>query len=166
MTMEIIWAMIELAKSQKSTLYLDCSRYAEVSGAGISGTLGEIRVKDSSNSTEQWFEFGGFGVGLSIGLPDGFSYSKESYDSWGGQLYKGPSGFGKLNYDDLTGAGHLITISGVNAGEEKGSGLSIFTMGEVYGQSALCSAVTVFTGTVVMSPNAGAYIYTGMWRKK
>ncbi len=163
---DIILAMIALAKSQKSTLYLDSSRCAEVSGGWIAGAVGGIRIKDSSDSSEQWFEFGGLGVGLSVGLPAGFSYSDEGYETWGGPLYKGPSGWGKLNYNDLLGAGHLITISGSNIKDGgKGLGLSIVTMGETYGEAALCSAVTIFAGTMIMSPGAGAYVYKGMWRK-
>ncbi len=164
--LQIILAMLVLAKSQKSTLYLDCSRGAEVSGGPIAGAVGGIRIKDSSDSTEQWFEFGGLGVGVSIGLPAGFSYSDESYDTWGGPLYKGPSGWGKLNYNDLVGAGHLITISASRIEDGgKGLGLSIVTLGEVHSEAVLCSAVTIFAGTMIMSPGAGAYVYKGMWRK-
>ena len=164
--LDILLPIISIAKSQKSTLYLDCSRGAEVSGGPIAGTVGGIRIKDSSNSTEQWFEFGGLGTGLSIGLPAGFSFSDESFDTWGGPLYKGPSGFGKLNYNDLVGAGHLITISASRIEDGgKGLGLSIVTMGETYGEAALCSAVTIFAGTMITMPGAGAYVYKGMWRK-
>lgn len=166
MTLEIILALIELAKSQKTTLYLDSSRCAEVSGGPIAGAVGGILIKDSSDSSQQWFEFGGLGVGLSIGLPAGFSYSDEGYDTWGGPLYKGPSGFGKLNFDDLVGAGHLITISGSRIQDSgKGIGLSIVTLGEAYGEAVLCSAVTIFAGTMIMTPGAGAYVYKGIWRK-
>ena len=166
MTLEIILAAIKLAKSQKTTLSLDCSRCVEVSGGPVAGAVGGIRIKDSSNSTEQWFEFGGLGTGLSIGLPAGFSYSDEGYDTWGGPIYKGPSGFGKLNYNDLTGAGHLIMISASRIEDGgKGIGLSIVTLGEVSGEAVLYSAITVFAGTMIMSLGAGAYVYKGMWRK-
>lgn len=83
MTTEILKALLELAKSQKTTLYLDSSRCAEVSGGPVVGAVGGILIKDSSNSTEQWFEFGGLGTGVSIGLLAGFSYSDEGYDTWG-----------------------------------------------------------------------------------
>lgn len=162
--LEIILAMIALAKTQKSTLYLDCSRCAEVSGGPVAGAVGGIRIKDSSDSTEQWFEFGGLGVGVSIGLPAGFSYSDEGYTTWGGPLYKVPCGFGKLNYNDLVGAGHLITISASRIeDEDQGLGLSIVTLGEVHGEAALCSAVTIFAGTMITMPGAAAYVYKGMW---
>ena len=166
MTTEILKALLELAKSQKTTLYLDSSRCAEVSGGVIAGAVGGILLKDSSNSTEQWFEFGGLGVGVSIGLPAGFSYSDEGYDTWGGPIYKGPMGFGKLNFDDLVGAGHLITISAARIQEGgKGIGLSIVTMNESYGEMLACSALTIFAGTMIASPGAGAYVYKGIWRK-
>ncbi len=148
MTTEILKALLELAKSQKTTLYLDSSRCAEVSGGPAAGAVGGILVKDSSNSTEQWFEFGGLGTGVSIGLPAGFSYSDEGYETWGGPIYKGPTGFGKINYDDLVSAGHLFTISASRIQEGgKGMGLSIVTMNESYGEMTLCSVLTIFAGT-------------------
>ncbi len=166
MTIDIILALIEVVKSQKSTLYLDSSRCAEVSGGPASGTVGGISVRDSSDSSQQWLEFGGLGAGLSIGLPAGFSYSDEGYETWGGPLYKGPSGFGKLNFSDLTAGGHSITMGASRIQDGgKGIGLSIVALGEIGGELPLCSAVTVFAGTMIATPGASVNVYKGIWRK-
>lgn len=158
-----------LALSSKTTLYLNANRGVEITGGtAVNGgvTVQGIELTDSSNSTSQWFEFIGAGMGAGIGLPLSGSFSDESFDTWGGTIYKGPAGFGKINFDDITGQGHVFSLSAsVLEVNTKGIGLSIVTMGEVGGEPLLCSAFTIFAGTMITPTGVGAMGYKGIWRK-
>lgn len=169
--------MLEILKSlfglltlcSKTTLYLNANRGVEVTGgAAVNGgvTVQGIELRDTSNGKSQWFEFIGAGIGAGIGLPLSGSFSDESFETWGGTIIKGPAGFGKINFDDLTGLGHVFSISAacleVN---KKGIGLTIVTMGETGGEPLLCSAFTIFAGTMITPTGAGAMGYKGHWRK-
>ncbi len=152
-----------------TTITMDANRGVEITGgAGVSGglTVQGIELVDSSNSKRQWFEFVGAGIGVGLGPIVGGSFSDESFATLSGPVLKGPGGWGKINFDDLTGLGHVFSISAAAIESKgKGVGLSLVTMGEVGGEPLLCSGFVVFAGTMIAVPGAGAMVYKGTWRK-
>ena len=167
--------MLEILKSLfgilgmvgSTSLHFDANRSVEVTGGAAANggvTVQGLRVVDGGKS--QWFEFIGAGGGVGIGLPVSGSFSDESFKTWGGPIFKGPAGFGKINFNDLTGQAHVFSLSAacleINT---KGIGLSIVTFGEIGAEPLMCSAFTIFAGTMITPSGAGAMAYKGAWYK-
>ena len=153
-----------IANCSKTTLEFDTSRsYEAEGGEGVQGgiTLQGVRIKDTGNGETQWFEFVGAGMGIGIGLPAGGSISTDDFPSVGERIIKEPAGWGHINFSDITGWGHIITVSAALVG---GVGRSLICFGEV-GDPLLSTGYLFYDGIVMGTPGAGIMCYKGYWYK-
>jgi hypothetical protein len=166
MFFEVLVQLLKILTScNKTTLNFETSRGCDAEGGeGIQGgvTLQGVLIKDTGNGKIQWFEFVGAGMGIGIGLPAGGSISTEDFPSVGETIIKGVAGWGHINFSDLTGSGHIITISASLIG---GIGRSLICFGEPIGDPLLSTGHLFYDGIVMGTPGAGIMCYKGAWYK-
>jgi hypothetical protein len=153
-----------IANCSKTTLVYQSSRGVDIEGGeGIQGgsTLQGVLIKDTGNGESQWLNFLGAGIGTGFGAPVGGSISTENFPSVGDRIIKGPAGWGRINFNDLTGLGHIVTISASLVG---GVGISLACFGEV-GDPMLSTGYLVYGGILTGTPGTGIMCYKGHWSK-
>lgn len=167
MDITVLGAVLRYLVDNSSNSYLefDTSRSYEATG-GEALTTGVtwqgVRVKNVLTDETQWYEFVGAGIGIGGGLPAGGSLSSEEFPSFGSRILNGICSPLWLDFDDLTGSGHIFTASASLIG---GAGVSIICFGEPWGEPTFASGYMVTEGVVVGGVGAGAMCYKGVWYK-
>jgi len=142
-----------------TSLAFDGSRSVELSAGPAAVTVQGVKIRDEWNGNTAWLNFWGAGVSIGVdSIAAGFSWSEETFSSWGGHVHKGPARLWRLNISDLIGVGCIIAFSGeLTVG--LGVNLLLFNQGEITG---FPEGIMLTTG-IVRGIGGGISVYKGVW---
>jgi len=133
-------------------------------GAGRYGVTIQGMTLKRDDGEKRTYNFGGAGMGVSISpakwkSKNNGSITSESFPASGGRVFRGTLNWGAVTFKDLTGPGHIITVSAALGG---GACYSIVIMGETV-DFLLFSGFMVCGGVELGTPGAGIMCYKGLF---
>lgn len=150
----------KILELKPTALWYDTGASIEISDGPMAVTVQSVTI-EHDNGSKQNFSFSGAGIGISGPLPGGISISSESFPSTGGNIRRGPAVWGTLEFDDLVGPGHIISVS-FAAGP--GGCVGILLFGEII-DFLLFTGATWFACHELGTSSLGIVCYKGLWRK-